>query len=154
MSIQNAAVPPSPLRGFLAGAALGALFRFLVGIGFVFYLIHWGNLFKDMNEDGYWFALVSAAIGSVIGGSAAATCRPITGALIGGVLSACSCIGLVFLPWGVAASALARENYPFRAVLMELTGGLVAMTIVGALAGGIGARIGAKGFTAPETSPY
>jgi hypothetical protein len=89
---------------------------------------------------------VSALIGLVLGGIAGVTCRPNLGALIGGVLSAGSCLVLFVLPaelaLGLAEGAHHRPEY--LDVQWQVIIGFIAMTFAGALAGAIGAWAGRR----------
>ena len=129
------------MTGFVAGAVAGAIVRFAVALGFLYYVSRWGGKWWD-GASGMWLgALASAAIGAGVGGLSGWTCRPILGAAVGALLSCGSCLTLFVLP----ARLMIGMSHPGgldRIETAELTYGLVAMTLAGALAGFIGATIG------------
>jgi hypothetical protein len=125
------------LTGCLVGAATGAVLRFLVAVTCL------------SADDAAWgvggstgillLASFSALIGMVLGAVSGVTCRPILGAVIGGVLSAGSCLTLAVLPAQLLHAPGGTQTT--QMYTMQI-GGLVAMAIAGALAGGIGALAG------------
>jgi hypothetical protein len=136
---QDAPVYVDRRIGLLTGALLGALLRFLVSYLFVFGLDWWSN---EIDPATYWLALGSAVIGLFIGGAGGATCKPNQGVIIGGGLSALSCLVYVFVPFELASRMSDKPLDPDGAVRLAFFGGLLAMAIAGALAGGIGAWAG------------
>jgi hypothetical protein len=132
--------------GALVGAVSGAVLRFLVAVSFLYYVYHWGGPWWGKGETElheYRFTFVSAGIGLVIGGIAGATCRPVLAALLGAVLSAGCCAGLFVVPVGTLIK-MSGPNTWDRVETLEILGGLLAMTVAGGLAGGIGATVGAR----------
>jgi len=139
-------------RGAIAGAVIAAVMRFVVAIGFVYYVSHWGGQWwgKDGNEPLYLMAIVSGLIGLPVGGLAGWTCKPILGALIGGVLSACFCGVFFVLP----AEFMIGMSHPGgfdRVEVFEVIIGFVAMIIAGVVSGALGAAIGARARGGPTT---
>jgi hypothetical protein len=128
--------------GFLVGAASGATLRFVVTLLFTLYLSHHGSRWWRGAEL-YWPAFVSAGLGLIIGGVSGSTCRPVLGAVLGGVLSAGSCWVLIVLPTELAISMSGGPDAGVSPQLRsELVAGVIAMTIAGALAGGLGGMAG------------
>jgi hypothetical protein len=126
------------------GALLGAAARSAVAIGFLFYVHHWGGPWWQGTELAYGAVLLSAALGLVVGAVAGISCRPVLGAILGGLLSAGSCFLLFVVPAEVAIS-YSSSNEPHTREKVEVVFGLLAMTIAGAAAGGLGAAYGRRG---------
>jgi hypothetical protein len=136
--------------GFAAGAALGALLRLLVGLAFVYCVQLLSN--EDASEL-YLLAFASAVIGLFVGGAGGVTCKPKLGATIGASLSGVACVGLVLMPAGLAALATAKPSDRIGPVALGFIGGLIAMTIAGAVAGGVGAWVGHRSVKPPRNTP-
>lgn len=152
------ATPASdPRRGALVGAAVGAAGRLAVALGFVYYVFNWGGPFFRQSE-GMSFGelpaaspamagtfLLSAGLGAFAGGVGGATCRPGLGAVIGALLSGGVCLVLFVLPAnlmiGLSGGGVTDCTEDKTAIAVAL----VAMTLVGAVAGGLGAAAGRRG---------
>jgi hypothetical protein len=150
----------SPLLGGAVGAMIGGVGRFLVAVSFVYYM-QWGKqggpqapggvsffdvLFSVFSgQKGSSIFFISASLGVVVGGIAGSTCRPILGAAIGAGLSGLFCTFLVVLPWTLAFQLFPIPNRDDSALKTTITVGLLAMILVGAIAGGLGAAAGKWG---------
>jgi hypothetical protein len=139
-----------PLLGALVGALTGAATRYLVALGFIYYIHHWGGAWwgeespgSEMDQMEQTFALWSAGIGLFVGAVGGVTCRPLLGTVVGAMLSATCCLGLFVLP-ATLALQLSGPNTLDRIETVEILGGLAAMTLAGALAGGVGAAAGRR----------
>jgi hypothetical protein len=129
--------------GAVAGAILGGIARFLVAISFVMYVHNWGSGWwgPEIATEEYVLAAISGAIGIGIGALSGATCQPVAGAASGAGLSACCCIGLVVVPAHIALGMSERGKMDgFESPL--ILAGMVAMTLAGAFAGGVGGMVG------------
>lgn len=127
------------LIGGLVGALTGAFFRFSVAVAVAFLFPKFmgrgedeGVVFQELFL--HVVPIISALVGLVVGGIAGASCRPILGILFGAILSAGCCLGMGVFP--ALTLAQGDESFAF------LVAGLAAMTIAGAVAGGIGAWAG------------
>lgn len=129
--------------GFIAGAIAGAIARFVVALGFLFYVSRWGGQWWGGAMDMWIGALVSAAIGAGVGGLAGWTCRPLLGAALGAMLSGGTCLGLFVVPAGLMIG-MSHPGGLDRVETAEVLYGLVGMIVAGALAGLIGATIGRR----------
>ena len=108
--------------GFLVGAILGALLRGLVAFLFVFILDSWSN---EIESAAYLLALGSAAIGFFVGGFGGATCKPNQGVIIGGGLSALSCVGFVLVPFELGSRMSDKPLDPNGSVRLAFLGGFI-----------------------------
>jgi hypothetical protein len=131
------------MTGLIAGAVAGAILRFVVALGFLYYVSRWGGQWWGGATDMWLGALVSALIGAAIGGLAGWTCRPLLGAAVGALLSCGSCLTLFVLPARLMI-AMSHPGGLDRIETAELTWGLTAMTLAGAVAGLIGATAGRR----------
>jgi hypothetical protein len=125
--------------GTVPGAAFCGIARAGASAAFFYYASQfWGG--------GGWEgaivpALISGMIGFSIGAVAGWTCHPLMGAAIGGASSGSSCLCLFVVPAELTI-ALSHPGGIDRVETLKAIGGFVAMTVAGAIAGGLGAAIG------------
>jgi hypothetical protein len=132
--------------GGVVGAILGTVGRLAVAVSFLIYVSNWGGPFfrneGRVNTTGLFVSLISAGFGLVAGGIGGCTCRPLMGAAIGGSLSGMFCLGLFVLPINVLISMSGGGAIDYSEDKAAITTGLLAMTLVGVIAGGLGAAVG------------
>ena len=131
------------ITGAITGAAVGAAARFAVALGFLHYVSRWGGKWWDGAADMWWAALASGLIGAGVGGVAGWTCRPLLGALLGGVLSGGTCFGLFVVPTRLMIG-MSHPGGSDRVETGEVIVGFAVMTLAGALAGFVGAAVGRR----------
>jgi hypothetical protein len=134
----------NPIAGGVVGALVGAFLRFVVAILFLWYIEHWGAAGKIVREadfNVYELTAVSALIGLVIGGIAGLTCHPLLGTIVGAIGSGGSCWLLFVVPVGMFGRLPDKGG-----AMTEIFWGWFAMTVAGAIAGGIGATVGRRGW--------
>ncbi len=129
------------LRGFLAGALIGGVGRFIVT--FAWALAAFGT--EERQQSWLVLPLVSGAIGLVVGGACGVTCKPILGALLGAILSGFSCL-LAWAPIAIGHTGPpgSESRAQWETAQSLHLPAVVAMIVVGALAGGVGAWIGSR----------
>jgi hypothetical protein len=164
----------NPQLGGAVGAMIGAVGRFLVAVSFAYYHVNLvtagtvislpgrqpaagGVSFSDIlfsvfsGQEGSSIAFIAAGIGAVVGGIAGRTCRPILGAAIGGGLSGLCCTFFVVLPWNLAFYFSPGSEPTASSLKTAIIVGLLAMILVGAMAGGLGAAVGKRGLIKAES---
>ena len=137
----------SPIRGALMGALVGAIGRPLVVVSVLFYLRAEDAPFvrgtpETQNYYLLIFSIASACLGLLIGAFAGATCRLGLGALIGAGMSGASCLCLVVLPGNAMIAMSGGGRIDYSKEQMATIVGLLAMIVVGAIAGGVGGAAG------------
>jgi hypothetical protein len=140
--------------GFLGGAFLGAVGRFVVTFGWSVLAFGTDKVFAE--RDGYLlFSLISGGIGFAVGGVGGVTCVPRLGLLLGGALSGCSCL-LAWIPIHLFPITVGNPTKGFTDAwegawnLYWLA--FPAMIIVGAAAGAGGAWIGDRFKAKPNAA--
>jgi hypothetical protein len=144
-----------PLPGWLVGAFLGAAGRFLIAVSFIYYAFNWGGPFFRTEGGVSLYVLlrtgplllISAVLGLVAGGLGGVTRRPILGAAIGGGLSGMFCLGLFVLPANLLIGMSGGGAMDYSDDRSAIVVGLLAMILVGAVAGGVGAASGNRNRT-------
>jgi hypothetical protein len=126
--------------GTLAGAAFCGIARAGASAAFFCYASHWWD------GGGGWEAavmpaLISGMVGLPMGAVAGWTCQPLMGALFGGASSGASCFCLYIVPAELLL-AITKPGGIARFETLEAVGGLTAMIVAGAIAGGLGAAAG------------
>jgi hypothetical protein len=144
------------ILGFRVGALSGAVLRILTEIPLLYYASELGNKYGWLERDTAvaqdagrhvspvisigTVLLVSGFIGLLAGGVGGVTCRPLIGALLGGVVSAVIRFRLLYALVAAAISlAPATRLAPFEAYP---TVALMAVVFAGAIAGGFAAFVG------------
>lgn len=164
----------NPQLGGAVGAMIGAVGWFLVAVSFEYYranlvsapntVVIWdgrpralgGVSFPDFlfsvfsGQQGSSIGFLVAGIGAAVGGIAGRTCRPILGAAIGGGLSGLCCTFFV-LPWYLALHFFPSSEPTASSLKTAIIVGLLAMILVGAIAGGLGAAVGKRGLIKAES---
>lgn len=154
-SSSGASVPTTnPALGGAVGALIGAVGRLAVAVSFLYYVLNWGGTFFRQEggvalgdllapgSDKWPFFLLSTGIGVAAGWSGGATCRPALGAVIGAGLSGGLCAGLFVLPANVAIGMSGGGVTDYAQDKTAIMVGLLAMVLVGLVAGGVGGAIG------------